>query len=131
MPIRSRALRVACLVLSALVLSGCGPKPKLVPVTGQVVHKGRPLTAGSIWLHPSASNPYQGEKPSCQLALDGAFVLRTYPYGEGVPPGSYKVSLSPELANRIKLPAYGDSARTPLKLDVPEEGIKDVVFVVK
>jgi hypothetical protein len=121
----------ASLVLTALAMCGCGEKPKLVEVTGRVVHKGQPLTAGSIWFHPNADNPYRGEKPSCQLALDGAFVMRTYPYGEGVPPGSYKVSLSPELAKRIKLPAYGDPAKTPLKIEVPEDGIEDLVFEVK
>ena len=36
-----------------------------------------------------------------------------------LPPGAYKVTLSPELARRIQLPAYADPARTPLRLDVP------------
>jgi hypothetical protein len=131
MRIRSHALSAVCLLGAALAVCGCGNKPKLVVVTGRVIHKGQPLNAGSIWLHPHAGNPYQGEKPSCQLAMDGAFALRTYPYGDGVPPGSYKVTLSPDLANRIRLPAYADPAKTPLKLEVPDDGVKELVFEVK
>jgi hypothetical protein len=131
MRIRSHALFAAFLLVAALTVSGCGNKPKLVTVTGKVIHGGKPLTAGSIWLHPSAGNPYQGEKPSCQLELDGGFVLRTYPYGEGVPPGTYRVTLSPELAKRIKRATYADPAKTPLQLEVPDDGVKDYVFEVK
>ena len=57
--------------------------------------------------------------------------MRTYPFGDGVPPGSYKVTLSPELANRLKLPDYGDAAKTPWKLDVPESGVPDRTFEAK
>ena len=57
--------------------------------------------------------------------------MRTYPYGNGVPPGAYKVTFTPELANRIKLPHYADPEKTPLKIDVPDAGVQDVVFDVK
>jgi hypothetical protein len=131
MGIRYRALAGGCLVAAVAALAGCGAKPKLVPVTGKVVHKGQPLTAGSIWFQPADGNPYQGEKPSCQLGIDGTFTMRTYPFGNGVPPGAYKVTLSPELARRIQLPAYADRDRTPLRLEVPDQGVKDVVFEIK
>src|SRR5690242_18448298 len=101
MPRLSHAACVACLLAVALLSAGCG-RPKLVPVTGRVVHKGEPLTAGSIWFHPAAGSARPEEKASCQLQLDGSFKMRTYPYGNGVAPGSYKVTLSPDLANRIK-----------------------------
>ena len=123
------SLSVGCAVLLAL---GCGSdKPKLVTVTGKVVFKNEPLTAGSIWFVPDLGNAYQGEKPSCQLQLDGSFTMRTYPFGDGVPPGAYKVMLSPELANRIKKPEYGDAAKTPLTLTVPDVGVRDHVIDVK
>ena len=128
-------MRTVCRILAALLgvaVVGCGPdKPKLVTVTGKVVFKNEPLTAGSIWFVPDLGNAYQGEKPSCQLQLDGSFTMRTYPFGDGVPPGAYKVMLSPELANRIKKPEYGDAAKTPLTLTVPDVGVRDHVIDVK
>ena len=123
----SRALVLALL----LALAGCSNRPKLVSVTGKLVQDGKGLTGGNIWFHPAEGNPYKGEKPSCQLQLDGSFVMRTYPWGNGVPPGSYKVTLAPELASRINRPAYSDPARTPLTLDVPDSGVADKVFEVK
>lgn len=118
------------LVLAAC--QGCGSSaPKLVSVTGKVFHKNQPLTAGSIFFHPDAGNPTREEKSSCLLQLDGSFVMRTYPYGNGVPPGAYKVTLAPELANRIKLPHYADPEKTPLRIDVPDAGVQDIVFDVK
>src|SRR5262245_8929704 len=94
-----------CLALSAVLLlvvtAGCGNRPKLVSVTGKVTHKEKELTAGSIYFHPAEGNSYQGEKPSSLLQTDGSFAMRTYPHGQGVPPGQYKVTLSPELAGRI------------------------------
>ena len=128
-------MRTLCRILAAFLgvaVVGCGSdKPKLVTVTGKVVFKNEPLTAGSIWFVPDLGNAYQGEKPSCQLQLDGSFTMRTYPFGDGVPPGAYKVMLSPELANRIKKPEYGDAAKTPLTLTVPDVGVRDHVIDVK
>jgi len=122
------ALAVA---LAAAGAAGCGNKPKLVRVTGKVVHKGQGVTAGSIWFHPAEGNAYSGEKPSCQLGADGSFTMRTYPYGAGMPPGAYKVTLSPELANRLRRPNYSDPARTPWSVTVPDEGLENHVFEVK
>jgi hypothetical protein len=119
------------LAFTLAALSGCGNRPKLVSVTGKVVHNGKEVTAGSIWFHPAPGNSYAGEKPSCQLALDGSFTMRTYPYGNGVPPGPYKVTLAPELANRLKRPNYADPAKTPLSVTVPDEGLENHVFEVK
>lgn len=128
-----RHLRI--LLLAAAVplapAAGCAGRPNTAPVTGKVVFKGKGLTAGSVWFHPEAGNSWRGEKPSCQLGLDGEFTMRTYPFGPGVPPGTYKVTLSPELANRIGRPNYADPAKTPLSLAVPDAGVADHVFEVK
>jgi hypothetical protein len=128
-PTRRTFLQAA--VLTAACLAGCSSKPKTVPVTGKVTHKGQGLTAGSIWFHPTGDNRWQGEKPSCQLGLDGSFTMRTYPHGQGVPPGSYKVTLSPDLASRIGRPDCADPNKTPLSIDVPDAGLADQVFEVK
>jgi hypothetical protein len=48
-----------------------------------------------------------------------------------VPPGTYKVTLSPELASRIGRPVYGDPKKTPLQVTVPDAGLADQVFEIK
>ena len=87
-----------------------------------------PATHGTLRIfaaHAEDGNPYAGDKPSCQLQLDGSFTMRTYPFGDGVPPGKYKVTLVPALAGRIKKPELGDPAKTTLRIDVPDAGIAD------
>lgn len=120
------------LAILSLVVTGCGSNaPKLVEVTGKAIHDNEPMIAGSIWFHPDATNKVKGEASSCVLQMDGSFKMRTYPWGDGVPPGKYKVTFSPELAGRVELPDYGDVAKTPLELVVPEAGLKDITVEAK
>jgi hypothetical protein len=114
-----------------LSLSGCGSdQPVLVEVTGRVTLAGKGLTAGSITFHPQADNPFQSDAPSSLLQLDGSFRMRTWPWGDGVPPGSYRVTLSPELAGRIGRARYADPGTTPLTLTVPESAVEGHEFRV-
>lgn len=120
------------LLLGVLVASGCGgDRPKLVPVAGKVTHKSQPLTAGSIIFHPDASNGYQKDRPSSLLQLDGSFTMKTFPFGDGVPPGQYKATLAPEVAGRIRLPKYADPAKTPWIIDITETGNSELILEVK
>ncbi|MFM7070833.1 MAG: hypothetical protein ACKO38_03440, partial [Planctomycetota bacterium] len=83
----------ALMILAGLV--GCGGnQPPLAPVTGKVAMDGKPLTAGAIVFHPDVANSFQDDKPSSLLQLDGSFTMRTFPFGDGVPPGKYKVTLA-------------------------------------
>ncbi|MFO0877777.1 MAG: hypothetical protein U0840_10525 [Gemmataceae bacterium] len=123
-------MRGLLLLVGLGLLSGCGARPNTAPVVGKVQMKGQPVTAGSIWFHADGANPWKGEKPSCQLQLDGSFTMRTYPYGPGVPPGAYKVTLSPELASRLGKPRYADPGTTPWSVEVPTSGIAEQVFEV-
>jgi hypothetical protein len=122
-------------VFAALLLTGLGcgggDRPKLVPVTGKVVRNGQPVLPGNVVFHPEPGLSYNGDRPSCQLQTGGTFTMLTYPHGEGVPPGKYKVTLSPDLAARIKKPEYGDPAKTPWAVDVPDTGLPDHVLEVK
>ena len=125
---------VARLTLLAVLIGavGCGDeKPKLVSVSGKVTFKNQPLTAGSVFFHPDAANGYTKDVPSSLLQLDGAFTMKTFPFGEGIAPGKYKVTLAPELANRIGKPSYADPAKTPWTVDVPDAGLPDKLFEVK
>jgi len=123
--------RLAVLLLCCL-LTGCGEAPPpLVPVTGKVVlSDGSPVTRGSISFHPDTANSYQKDDPSSLLQVDGSFTMKTFPFGEGVPPGKYKVTLSPDLAGRIRHPEYGLPAKTPWKIEVTEAGVADHTFEV-
>jgi hypothetical protein len=126
-----RVLFLAVALLSPAFICGCGGGPKLVSVTGKVLHNGQPLTAGSIVLHPAEGNDWQGADPSSVLQVDGSFSINTFPHGDGAPPGKYKVMLAPSLANRIGKPDHANPAKTPWTLEVPNEGVKDKVFEVK
>ena len=119
--------------LALLTLAGCTgeERPTLVPVTGYVTVDGDPVTAGSIIFHPGEGNAYMKDKPSSLLQLDGSFTMKTFPFGEGVSPGPYKVTLAPELANRVGQPEYADPKTTPWSIDVPETGVSEHDFVVK
>ena len=118
--------------LSIFALVGCGDdRPKMVPVNGKVEMYGLPVTAGAIYFHPDAANSFQKDSPSSQLQTDGSFTIKTFPYGEGVPPGKYKVTLTPELATRIEHPDIGQLDKTPWDIEVPESGVKDHVFEVE
>lgn len=128
-----RLLRFATLAAVLASAAGCGSKaPKLVPMTGKVVHKGDPMTAGSVYFHATGGNatPTQ-DPPSSVLQTDGSFTVKTYPFGEGIPPGDYKVTVSGAVAGRARLPKYSDPTKTPWMLNVPEAGVQDQVFEMK
>jgi hypothetical protein len=48
-----------------------------------------------------------------------------------MPPGKYKVTLSPDLAGRMGKPQLGDVTKTPWSVEIPDAGLKDHVFEVK
>lgn len=119
-------------LLALATLSGCGDssRPTLTPMTGKVTIGGQPLTAGAIIFHPCEGNPYMKDKPSSLLQLDGSFTMKTFPFGEGVSPGPYRVTLAPELANRIGQPEYADPEKTPWSIDVLSNGLTGYEFRV-
>jgi hypothetical protein len=123
---------IALLALEIFV-SGCGNPsvPKLVQATGTVTHEGKGLTAGSIYFHPAAENSYKDDNPSSLLQTDGSFTMKTYPFGDGVAPGKYKVTLAPQLASRINKPEYGKVEMTPWEVEVPEGGVQGLMLEVK
>jgi hypothetical protein len=124
-------MRRATLLLPLLAFAGCADRPKLVEVSGKVTHNGKAVTGGSVWFHPAEGNAYQGEKPSGQLQLDGTFTARSFPHGDGIPPGKYRVTLSPDLAARMGKPKLGNADKTPWSAEIPEGGLKDLAFEVK
>jgi len=127
-----RLMLIAPFALASLFLGGCGPeKPKMVNFSGKVIHQGKGVTAGSIHFFPESSNSYQKDNPSSILQLDGSFTAKTFPFGDGIPPGTYKVTLAPAVASRLNAPSYADPAKTPWTVEVPDAGLKDKVLEVK
>jgi hypothetical protein len=80
---------VYCLIaLWALV--GCGDnRPSIVPVSGQVLVDGQPLTVGSIqFIHPNARSA------AGAIGADGRFTLTTYEIGDGAVVGNHRVRVA-------------------------------------
>jgi hypothetical protein len=80
-----------CLLLPLLIASaGCSDgRPKRVPVSGQVLIDGKPLTHGYVQFSPNDSRPSTG-----QLDTNGRFVLTCFEIGDGAVTGTHKVSVS-------------------------------------
>lgn len=128
--IRSRCcLRVALTLLCAgPLMGGCskGPaRPRLVPVTGRVVYKDRPVGLASIEFLPDMPQGAQGFAAGGQTKPDGTFTLQTYPHGPGAVPGHYRVTITTEARGAIPR-RYADPGETPLKVEVPEQGAPDL-----
>ncbi len=127
-----RFCRLVFSVALAVALVGCGSdKPKMVTCSGKVTHKGKPVTAGSINFFPDAANSFQKDNPSSILQLDGSFTAKTFPWGDGIPPGTYRVTLAPQLAARLNASAYGSPEKTPWKIEIPDGGLVDQTLEVK
>ena len=133
----SQFLRTAtCLGVTSLLvaIAGCAEsidKPLLVPATGKVVFQGQPVTAGMIYFFPDRDAEYQKDNPSSLLQLDGSFTMKTFPFGDGVSPGKYRVVLSRELSSRLKVPDYAVPTQTPWEVEIPDSGKSDIILDVK
>jgi hypothetical protein len=83
-----RALSLALLLLGVL---GCGPS--MYPVRGKVIlNDGTPVTTGMVIFES------KGEKPIVargDIKPDGSYELSTNKPGDGVPPGKYRVHVTP------------------------------------
>jgi hypothetical protein len=87
----SRALYGAVLFVALGVVAnlGCGDgRPKRVPVSGQVLIDGQPLTFGFVRFAPPDSRPSTG-----QLDQNGNFVLTCFEPGDGAVIGKHKVTV--------------------------------------
>lgn len=125
---------VTLLALLCVIAAGCGEtaeKPFLVKVTGKAMNGDKPLTSGSIIFFPDKDAEYQKDSPTSMLQVDGTFTMMTFPFGEGIAPGKYKVCLSPSLAAGIKHPDYGDSQKTPWEAEISDAGKTDLLFEIK
>jgi hypothetical protein len=74
---------------SLLVFTGCGDgRPERLPVMGQVLIDGQPLTFGQVLFHSKNHRPATGK-----IQSDGRFELSTYERGDGCVVGSHHVTV--------------------------------------
>jgi hypothetical protein len=130
---RSRCCkRLAFLVFWVVVIpSGCNNNqapPRLVPVSGKLVYKNKPVAQALVQFYPDASKGAQGFAATGQTKLDGTFTLQTYPHGPGAAPGRYAVTVTLEARGAAIPSRYGNSEETPLRIEVKEEGAPDLLL---
>ena len=119
---------------AAATVTGCGEKlPTTVPVTGQVIWQGKPLTDGTVSFHPQQiAEELPKRTATGRLNQDGSFSLSTFRRDDGAVPGKYHVTIhsylsEPASSNDDQNPGeyiwripqhYGDPANSGLKADV-------------
>ncbi|MCC9605854.1 carboxypeptidase-like regulatory domain-containing protein [Blastopirellula sp. JC732] len=82
------ALRIFGLLLITALVSGCGDS-KLQPLQGSVTLDGEPLADAAI-----SFSPVEGGRPaSGKSDAGGQFTIASYTANDGLPPGSYKVTI--------------------------------------
>jgi hypothetical protein len=119
---RSAAL---ALLIGLVCAAGCNRGPRLVPFTGQLVIEGRPQGTDTVALVPVAG--LGKERTQALVDREGKFSLKTYPHGDGVMPGKYKVLV--QLDPGVKaLDLYSFADTTPLEVEVPDNGVRDYVI---
>jgi hypothetical protein len=116
-------------ILTALLFVaawGCGSigsseqLPTLIPVTGKVTYKGRPVTKGLIRFEPEGyGRPARG-----QLQSDGSYVLTTTKAGDGAVAGAHRVTIAASdksLANDRAFRKYGSPSTSKLTAEVDSD----------
>jgi hypothetical protein len=115
----------SCLLLSCIVLAGCGPsRPATAPVSGRVTYAGKPVGVGQIMFQPEEGRPALGS-----LGADGRYTLTTFKSGDGAPLGKHRVMIeakqevggSPPPKSRLEEFRGGVGAPPAIQWLVPEK----------
>ena len=123
--------QIAIGLLCVLPLCGCssdGGGPKLAAVTGRVIYKNEGVTAASIYFMPDKEKGNHGEMATSLLKEDGSFTMETYPKGNGVIPGWYKVTFDLGRRNEQDLQKFRNVKTTPISIEVTEKGLEAHLF---
>jgi hypothetical protein len=118
---------------AAALPTGCGTNkgqpapPQLVPVSGRVVYKGKPVPMVGISFIPEEAKGVRGFQASGGTKADGTFTLQTHPYGPGAAPGRYTVTLASEARGQFP-EKYGDFSQSPLKVEIKEQGAPNLLL---
>jgi len=130
-----RVSGIASLLLTVMVLVGCGnSQPSNTIVSGRLeVAGGIPLGEGKLILVPE--DPLPGQNPAgATINSDGTFTCYSSSGGSGIPPGAYKIMVSFPSAMTGPHPLHETFKRytkldtTPLRIEVPPGGLRDLVL---
>ncbi len=87
-----RAKFLALALVGMVLLPGCSQGPRLYPVQGKVLWRGKPTAGARVIFHPVSENPNLPQ-PSAVVDENGSFRLGTRAPGDGAPAGEYKVTI--------------------------------------
>jgi hypothetical protein len=88
----SRVIVVA-LLLTGTACNGDPDRKPLFPAEGKVLCDAKPAAGAIIFLHPVDAEKPGAARPHGTVDKDGSFRLMTYLTDDGVPAGSYNVSI--------------------------------------
>lgn len=106
-------------------IAGCGSgRPKVVPVSGQVLMNGKPLTGSSGFVRVQ---PADGRAATGDINKeDGTFTLTTFEPGDGCMPGTHpaavivNVSVGPKVISLIP-EKYSDAKTSGLQVAIDKK----------
>lgn len=109
--------------------SGCGgaERPKTIPISGRVTIDGQPPgEEGSLYFTPTETAPGYLKRPaSGGFAADGTYRVMSWEPDDGLVPGHYSVSVSPNDPNATKIPTKHQPGGTAFfEVDVPVDQSK-------
>ncbi len=116
----TKPLSAAAFLAAALAVSGCDSGPKMVPVSGQVLVDGQPLTVGFVQVAPDGHRAATGK-----IGPDGRFTLTTTKEGDGTVTGTHKAAviavevLTPSSQKWHAPKKYADVKTAELTVTVP------------
>jgi hypothetical protein len=133
--VRFFRFRLLFAAVIAAGFSGCGSEDTgLLPVSGQVIYDGKPLTTGTVSFHPVGTT---GHVPTGSIDKDGRYTLSTN-YQPGAPPGKYKVVINatepvkvvpgkanPGLPKSIIPRRYNQASASPFEVEVKVDAAQD------
>ena len=85
---KNSAMFLAFGAISCATIGCSDGRPQRVPVSGQILIDGQPLSAGAVRFTPKGGRPATGE-----IGRDGRFSLSTFGPGDGCPLGVHRVSV--------------------------------------
>jgi hypothetical protein len=112
--VRTRLLRWAAVLLS-VALASCSGGPNIVPVTGTLTYKGKPVTNALIMFRPE-----QGRQTWAQTDDQGRFKINYDSQQDGAVVGKTKVWVEMRPTTMAEREAIMEGKKPPLSKDLAE-----------